>query len=366
MNDLVTVHQGLDTRLDVIRTALVQCKDDFERLQVRDQAAALAAAACILKRKDIQVQCAELVQRAEREIAKANPAVPPKERSPGRVGNMSEQDGHIHRRTLSDIRRAHSIPDERFEEIAAEARERQEPLTRKRLQDEGRAVRQQERQEERERKQEAAVERARETPIDLPIHACKVTELHAHVEAGSLDAVFTDPPYPEEFLFQWYELGEFAAHALKPGGVLIALSGQMFLDEVFKRLDAVDEMEFRWLGAYVYRKPRTRIFARKITNGWKPFVIYTRKGASPARSSEDVFHAVPATDADKAEHEWGQTETDMEAIAREWLEPGWRIADPFCGAGSLLAAARRMGCEVMGGDVNPAFVQLAKEKINGL
>ena len=43
---------------------------------------------------------------AERAISQANPAIPPQERSPGRDGNMSERDGHIPRKTLSDIRQA--------------------------------------------------------------------------------------------------------------------------------------------------------------------------------------------------------------------------------------------------------------------
>jgi 16S rRNA G966 N2-methylase RsmD len=53
---------------------------------------------------------------------------------------------------------------------------------------------------------------------------------------GSVDVVLTDPPYPAEFLPLWSDLGEHAAKWLKPGGVLAAMSGQIHLPEVMRRL----------------------------------------------------------------------------------------------------------------------------------
>ena len=60
------------TELDNARTALVNAKDDFERIQIRDQAKALEACAAVLKRKDIEVDAADLVFCAERSIYKSD------------------------------------------------------------------------------------------------------------------------------------------------------------------------------------------------------------------------------------------------------------------------------------------------------
>ena len=49
------------------------CRASCNRVKIRDNAKAVEAASAILKRKDIQVQAANLVQDAERAIAKANP-----------------------------------------------------------------------------------------------------------------------------------------------------------------------------------------------------------------------------------------------------------------------------------------------------
>jgi hypothetical protein len=57
-----------------------------------------------------------------------------------------------------------------------------------------------------------------------------------HVEPACVDLIFTDPPYPHEFIETWSELGVFAAHALKSSGLLAAYSGQFYLPEVFELL----------------------------------------------------------------------------------------------------------------------------------
>jgi len=54
-------------------SALAEATNDFQRLQIRDVAKAVAAAAKILEHREIQVQAANLVMDAERAIAKANP-----------------------------------------------------------------------------------------------------------------------------------------------------------------------------------------------------------------------------------------------------------------------------------------------------
>ena len=64
----------LPTNLDIAKQALAAAAHDWQRVQIRDNARAIEAAAAILKRKDIQVQAANLVQEAERAIAKATPS----------------------------------------------------------------------------------------------------------------------------------------------------------------------------------------------------------------------------------------------------------------------------------------------------
>ena len=64
---------SLAVNLDKGRKALADATDDFRRWSIRKGAKAVEAAALVLGRMDIQVMATELIQRAEREIAKNNP-----------------------------------------------------------------------------------------------------------------------------------------------------------------------------------------------------------------------------------------------------------------------------------------------------
>ena len=139
-------HSIIATQLDKARHALAQATDDFQRVEIRDHAKAVAEAAEVLKRKDIQVQAANLVQDAERAIAKANP---PKQRGGDRRSDKFqtppkgefENKSPINQKATQNIRRAHTkVTDEQFEQLKQEAINNQEPLTRKAVMERGKQI----------------------------------------------------------------------------------------------------------------------------------------------------------------------------------------------------------------------------------
>lgn len=67
-------------------------------------------------------------------------------------------------------------------------------------------------------------------PENLELKIGDFRKLCGKMEAESVDLIFTDPPYDEESLPLWCDLGHHAARLLKPGGVLLSYSGQRFLD----------------------------------------------------------------------------------------------------------------------------------------
>ena len=121
---------ALATRLDGARQALIECRSDFERMRIRDEALAVREAAGILRRKDIQVEASVLVQEAERAIARANPP------QQGRRNDFvtSDHEVPISPDMVRQMRSAHaSLSDEAFENRIGMARASQEPLTRRSL-----------------------------------------------------------------------------------------------------------------------------------------------------------------------------------------------------------------------------------------
>ena len=147
MNGLILTKskQQLSVQLDIAKHALAKATDDWERIKIRDIAQVALEAAAILKRRDIQIQAANLVQEAERAIAKANP---PKTRQEsgaqkGKKVELPERDlfgaekpeSPISKNIIKHIRKAHNnLTDEEFKAAKQEAIETQTPLTRSALQ----------------------------------------------------------------------------------------------------------------------------------------------------------------------------------------------------------------------------------------
>ena len=345
--------------LDGARMQLAQARSDFDRIKVRDEARAVEAAAAILERKEIQVEASILVAEAERAVAKANPP----ERG-GRGRKTRDSESRVSAETVRSIRQAHAqIEDDEFRDVTEQARESGEPVTRKALKDLAKAKRKTVKRARQEQAQAEAL--AKDPGPDGKVYECACAELDGFVQEGTLDAIFTDPPYPREYLPCWDELAAFAGKALKPGGILLAVTGQMFLPDVLKRL-AVPALEYRWQAALVWRKPREQYHATKVSSGWKPVLVFRKSGPQAEHYSEDAFRADAYRPRTQAGHKWGQDEALMHAVAEEWLKPGWLVADPFCGAGSLMVAAARRGCRVVGCDTEAAHVAQARQALQAL
>ena len=72
-----------------MRQALAECRSDFERICLRDEARAVKAAALILGRRDIATEAAIFIAEAERVIVQANP--------PALPGRTARQRAIVHR-----------------------------------------------------------------------------------------------------------------------------------------------------------------------------------------------------------------------------------------------------------------------------
>ena len=199
------------------------------------------------------------------------------------------------------------------------------------------------------------------------LYVCDIADLREKVEAGSVDAIVTDPPYGSAAVSDglFHQLGEYAKHALKPGGLCLVLTGQHQFGEKLQALTS-GGMQYRWLLAYTMPNGSAKQDSVKITNRWKPWIALTAPGGNPTFYSTDLIESNSYKDSDKFEHEWSQSEAGVAAVIQEWVrESGSVICDPFCGAGSTLTAAAKLGHSVIGADVDPTNVELTRRKLSG-
>lgn len=179
--------------------------------------------------------------------------------------------------------------------------------------------------------------------------------------AESVDLILTDPPYPGEFLWTWGELAKFAARVLKPGGSVLAMSGQTYLPRVIASLD--EHLDYRWTLAYAHGLP-TSIWPLKLGSRWKPLLWYSKGPLTPLRKiTTDRIDAGPR---DKRFHKWGQDLLTFDLLVRRFSHRGDLICDPFLGGGTTALAARVNGRRFAGCDVDEEAIRLTLTRLEGL
>jgi 16S rRNA G966 N2-methylase RsmD len=171
------------------------------------------------------------------------------------------------------------------------------------------------------------------------------------------DFIVTDPPYPKEFLPLWSILAKRSNEWLKDGGLLIAMSGQSYLDEIYEMM--CKHLKYYWTAAYLTPGQPTPLRQVNVNTTWKPLLIFV-KGKYTGKIFGDVFKS-PGNE--KSHHEWGQSEGGMFDIISRICLPGQYILDPFCGAGTTGVAALRHGCLFDGVDIEIENVNISKGRM---
>jgi len=178
------------------------------------------------------------------------------------------------------------------------------------------------------------------------------------------DFIITDPPYPKEFLSLYGVLARRALDWLKPSGLLIAMCGQSYLDEIFREMS--NHLDYYWIGAYLTPKLPTPLRQKQVNTTWKPLLMFIRPGEEyKGKTFNDVFISDPESmKTDKNYHDWGQSISGMNSIIKMVCQPGQYILDPFCGSGTTGIAAIQHDCFFDGIDIDEENVKISKARIN--
>lgn len=204
------------------------------------------------------------------------------------------------------------------------------------------------------------------------LRCCDISDLHTHVPAESVDVILTDPPYPKNYLPTWEALGHFAAHALKPSGHLLAMSGQCWLPEVFALLANADGIRYQWTldfpmpSSGALGNSTGTCIGRRVTRiTWKPILWYVKP---PSDVHQQLTDGLPAAAShDKDYHLWGQPVSPLQwLLARLKKGRGDVVCDPFLGGGSSAVAAVRQGCTFFGSDVSMECIRTTTSRLNTL
>jgi len=181
----------------------------------------------------------------------------------------------------------------------------------------------------------------------------------ADLPDDSVDLITTDPPWGDDALDLFSDLGELAARVLKPGRLLVTLTGKRRLPEVIASLTG--HLTWVWEGAVVFEGPHARF--RNLREAWRPYLMFSKGAYEIPNQWTDLTVCKGA--ADKGTHPWAQPLGPFRDFVTWFTEPGDLVIDPFVGTGTSGVAAVELGRRFIGADVDAAAVKLAVDRLKG-
>ncbi len=184
-------------------------------------------------------------------------------------------------------------------------------------------------------------------PLDetITLHTSKVSDLNGLVTAGSVDAVVSHPPLTEEALPLLSGLASFAAHALKPSGVMVVVGNGLILPRMLEQLAHPD---LEWLAEFdlvLQGPPESSGRPHRIALHRRPLLVYGKEGFR-VEGLDDLIEAPPADELPPGLR-WNEAAIGM--VVERFCRPGQTVCDPVMRdrAGTALAA-RDLGCIFFG------------------
>jgi len=183
-------------------------------------------------------------------------------------------------------------------------------------------------------------------------------EVMATLEAGSVDLIVTDPPYPKEFDHLYGAMAREAKRVLRVGGSLVTLCGHYQLPKVLN--DISQHLRYRWIIKLDHPGSHARM-AMGIMVTWKPMLWFVNEKLSPRRNITDGCASGKRSKSNG--HPWEQ-DLDYALWAIENLtDPGDLVLDPFLGSGTTGKACQQTGRRFVGIEKDAGYFDIAKRRV---
>lgn len=185
---------------------------------------------------------------------------------------------------------------------------------------------------------------------------------HLPIADESIDLIFTDPPYPREYLPCYCWLAREAMRVLKPGGFLIAMAGGMYLNQIYRMFDDADLTYFYEM-IHIASKDAPYIWPRYVVAKTKSILIYSKGDGLPRIKS--VLSIYQPGGKDKRFHHWGQDVSSARYYIDCFSAPGALVLDPFIGGGTTAVACALIGRRCVAFDKEMNAVKISADRLQG-
>ncbi len=180
------------------------------------------------------------------------------------------------------------------------------------------------------------------------------------IDDESVELVFIDPPYDEGAIPLYEAAAAEAKRILKPGGSLVSYSGHFIMPDVLRRMQT--HLKYIWICAdcHLDETPKARLEFFGIIALHKPLLWFVKDYRGDTQKFiKDVVVSVK----EKEFHPWQQSVN----VAEHFIEPltshGGSVVDFFAGGGTTLVAAKNLGRDAIGFEIDPDHAARAAERL---
>jgi DNA modification methylase len=199
------------------------------------------------------------------------------------------------------------------------------------------------------------------------------------ISDNSIDLIFTDPPYGEEYLQLYQELAKLAARVLKPGGSLVFFVGHIILDKVIgifnNKLSLNNnnntnnslDLKYWWAFAVKHSGLHTKIHPRYVFAEWKLLLWYVKgERVNDLAVSNTMGDYIESVAPSKIEHEWQQSTVEAEYVIKNLTIENQTVLDPMMGSGTTGLAALNLNRRFIGIEKDQNVFLVAQKQLESI
>jgi hypothetical protein len=167
--------------------------------------------------------------------------------------------------------------------------------------------------------------------------------------------------YEKDALPVWGDLAEMCAKKLKPGGILMAYSGVLYLPQIHQMLG--EHLTYLWTAA-IYHSGRSKLVrAVQIHQAWKPVLVYYKP---PLRKYWHPFYDMVSGGQEKDHHHYEQSVAEAVHYIKAVCPANGVLLDPMMGSATTIVAGLHadLGLTCIGCEVDKAAYATAEERVN--
>ncbi len=180
---------------------------------------------------------------------------------------------------------------------------------------------------------------------------------------GTVDLIYTDPPYPKEYLYLYEWLASEAKRVLKPSGFLIAYAGPYWKDRVMGYFG--NELQYFYDFILIHKGNTSILWPRRIISGYKSILCYHLKGERPLPNT-NVLGQWDGTGGDKRYHAWGQDAVTPRYYIDCFSKEGDLVVDYFLGGGTTAEVAIKLNRRFVGFEKDEETFNIARARVEGM